>query len=121
MDELDTQRFLPLTPITFHVLLSLVDQPRHGYGIKREVEDRTSGAIRLGAGTLYEGIQRMEQKTLVRAADPPKDAGREPGSRWRFYAITELGRAVLEAELARLEADVRHARAMVKKSQAGLV
>jgi DNA-binding PadR family transcriptional regulator len=111
------QEFLPLTAVTFHVLLSLVDGVRHGYGIKREVEDRTSGAIRLGAGTLYEGIQRMERKGLLRETKPPKGAELESGSRWRFYAITKLGRAVLEAEVARLELDVRHATAKVRMSK----
>ena len=51
VDEPNTKGFLPLTPVTFHMLLSLMDQARHGYGIKREVEDPTSGAIWLGAGT----------------------------------------------------------------------
>lgn len=119
MAEPSVEGFLPLTPITFHILLALMDGVRHGYGIKREVEDRTAGAIRLGAGTLYEGIQRMERKGLLREADPPDDGEVEPGSRWRFYAITKLGRAVAEAELARLEADVRHARAKVLLSKTG--
>ena len=119
MVEPSVEGFLPLTPITFHILLALMDGVRHGYGIKREVEDRTAGAIRLGAGTLYEGIQRMERKGLLRGSDPPDDEEVEPGSRWRFHAITKLGRAVVEAELARLEADVRHARAKVLLSKTG--
>ena len=117
MNRATIEGFLPLTPITFHVLLSLVDGVRHGYGIKRDVEERTAGAIRLGAGTLYEGIQRMERKGLLAESDPPADAETEPNARWRFYAITKLGHRVLEAELTRLEADVRFARGKLEMSK----
>lgn len=103
-------RLLPLSAAHFHVLLSLIDGPLHGYGIKRLVETRTDGTIRLAAGTLYEGIQRLEKHGLLEEAEAPEDAG---SSRWRFYGITPLGQAALRAELKRLEADVALARAKV--------
>ena len=117
MTNSTTADFIPLTPATFHILLTLVDGVRHGYRIKREVEDRTGGTIRLGAGTLYEGIQRMEKKGLIEEVDAPSEA--DAGSRWRFYGITVLGNAVLRAELARLESDVAAARAKFIASQSG--
>ncbi len=119
MTNSTTADFIPLTPATFHILLTLVDGVRHGYRIKREVEDRTGGTIRLGAGTLYEGIQRMEKKGLIEEVDAPSEAEAEAGSRWRFYGITVLGNAVLKAELARLESDVAAARAKFIASQSG--
>lgn len=107
----------PLTPATFHILLSLMEGAAHGYRIKRMVEDRTDGTIRLGAGTLYAGIRRMADGGLIEETDAPADADDiEPGSRWRFYAITPHGRDVLEAEIARLEADLEAARATVRRS-----
>ena len=111
----------PLTPATFHILLSLMHQPAHGYHIKRMVEERTNGAVLLGAGTLYSGIRRMESDGLIQETDPPEQASGdlEPRSRWRFYAITPRGRDALEREIARLETDLRAARAAVRK--AGLV
>jgi DNA-binding PadR family transcriptional regulator len=102
------EKLLPLTPATFHILLSLHDGVKHGYGIKREVEERTDGLIRLGAGTLYEAIQRLDRSGLIAEARPPADAPTE-NARWRFYRITAYGRRALEAELRRLETDVRHA------------
>jgi DNA-binding PadR family transcriptional regulator len=107
----------PLTPATFHILLSLSQEVAHGYHIKRMVEERTKGAVRLGAGTLYAGIRRMTEEGLIEEADPPEEAAAdvEPGSRWRFYVITQLGRETLEAEIARLEADVEAARAVVPR------
>jgi len=106
----------PLTPATFHILLSLADEVSHGYQIKRRVEERTGGAVQLGAGTLYAGLSRMNEDGLIAETDPPAGAlDVEPGSRWRFYAITRRGRDVLEAEIERLEADLEAARAVVPR------
>jgi len=110
------KRVRPLTPATFHILLSLTQEPAHGYHIKRLVEERTDGAVLLGAGTLYAGIRRMVGDGLIEETDPPKDAADvEPGSRWRFYGITSHGRAVLDAEVTRLEADLAAAHAVMRR------
>ena len=112
----DPRRFLPLSPQQFHILLALVDGDRHGYGIIREVADRTDGAVRLGTGTLYTAIARLEQLALVaesdgRAAAPERvRVADRRDERRRYYRLTPLGRAVLRAETARLEALVRAAR-----------
>ncbi|HEX8271593.1 MAG TPA: helix-turn-helix transcriptional regulator [Longimicrobiaceae bacterium] len=105
----DPQRLLPLTPATFHILVALVDEERHGYGIMREVEERTGGELRLGPGTLYGSLKRMLGEGLVEEggerADP--QLGDE---RRRYYRITPLGRAAAAAEARRLDALVRLAR-----------
>ena len=106
----------PLTPATFHILLSLTQEVAHGYHIKRLVEERTGGAVQLGAGTLYTAIRRMLNDGLIAETDAPADRGDvEPGARWRFYRITRHGRAVLKVELARLEAELVAARAIMAK------
>jgi DNA-binding PadR family transcriptional regulator len=110
--------FLPLTPATFHILATIAAGPMHGYAIKREVEQRTNGVVRLGAGTLYTGIQRMERVGLLAESAPPPGGSKEAGSRWRFYEITELGRVVLELEVARLENDLELVRARIPHAQA---
>lgn len=116
MTQSDERPHRPLTPATFHILLSLTNDVAHGYHIKRMVEERTNGAVQLGAGTLYAGIRRMTQDGLIEETVPPKDAGEvEPGSRWRFYAITKRGRKVLDDEIARLEADLAAAHAVVRR------
>jgi len=104
--------FMPLTPATLHILGSVAAGPMHGYAIKRDVEDRTNGVIRLGASTLYSGIQRMERDGLIEETQVPGERSEDAGSRWRFYAITDRGREVLHLELARLERELRllHAR-----------
>ncbi len=112
MNQRDKRPPRPLTPVTFHILLSLAQEVAHGYQIKRVVEERTSGAVRLGAGTLYAALRRMTEDGLIEETEPPEDSlDVEPGERWRFYAITAEGREALEAEIARLESDLEAARA----------
>ena len=116
MTRPEDQSARPLTPATFHILLSVAQGPAHGYRIKRVVEERTDGAVQLGAGTLYAGIGRMVRDGLIEETEPPEDAGTlEPSSRWRFYAITDVGSDVLEREIDRLEADLQVARAVVRR------
>lgn len=116
MTRHDDEPMRPLTVATFHILLSVTREPAHGYHIKRMVEDRTDGVVRLGAGTLYAGLKRMTADGLIEETDPPPDVDEaEVGSRWRFYGITPHGRRVLQAEIARLESDLEAARSIVHR------
>src|SRR5688572_31107406 len=99
----------PLTPATFHILVTLADGPAHGYAIKRAVEERTDGGVRLGPGTLYAALARMTDAKLVRAHAPGRQ-GAQAGPPSPTYSLTAAGRAALGRELARLEGDVRVAR-----------
>ena len=102
--------FLPLKAVHFHILLAMSDGPIHGYGIRRDVEQRTDGRIVLAAGTLYETLQRLERRGLIEETTPPADVLDVANSRWRFFRKTAFGGLVVSAELARLEADVAAAR-----------
>jgi DNA-binding PadR family transcriptional regulator len=106
----ETDELLPLPPATFHILLALADEDRHGYAIIQQVEARTDGELRLSAGTLYRSIQRMlEQGLIVETRDRP--APDEDDERRRYYRITPFGAAVAKAEARRLTQLVRLARA----------
>lgn len=109
-DHAETDAFLPLPPATFHILVALVDQERHGYAIIQDVEARTDGALRLSAGTLYRSIARMVEQGLIREVSrrPPLALDDE---RRRYYRITPLGMDVARAEMRRLTELVRLARA----------
>jgi DNA-binding PadR family transcriptional regulator len=96
----------PLSEPLFHILLSLVDGPRHGYGIIQEVESRTGGHVRLGAGTLYSAIKRIRALKWVEEVRTP--SGQD--HRRRYYGLTSVGRRVVRSEARRLEALVKHAR-----------
>ena len=105
----DVNAFLPLTPQQFHILLALTDGHLHGYAIIRDIAERTDGALRLGTGTLYTALARLEQLALVDESDRRAPA-HEDDERRRYYRVTPLGRAVLQAEAERLDALVRQAR-----------
>lgn len=106
----DPQNFLPLSESVFQIMLSLVDQDRHGYGIMKEVEARTEGRIRLAPGTLYGAIKRLKQQGLIAQADDKVDPplGDE---RRRYYTLTVPGQGVIRAEAARLTHMARQAAA----------
>jgi DNA-binding PadR family transcriptional regulator len=107
MNEIDA--FLPLPPATFHILLALAEDDRHGYAIIQGVEARTGGELRLSAGTLYRSIQRMlEQGLIVETRERP--APDQDDERRRYYRITPLGTSVAKAEARRLSELVRMAR-----------
>lgn len=101
----DPRDFLPLTPVVFHTLLSLVGGASHGYAIAREVEERTDHHVRMGPGTLYGSLARLVAAGLIEECDE------DPGSRRRRYRLNDRGRQVLELEARRLESDVEALRA----------
>ena len=90
--------------------MAVASEDRHGYAIIQDVEQRTNGALRISAGTLYRSIQRMlEQGLLVETTERP--APELDDERRRYYRITEFGAAVAKAEASRLYKLVRMARA----------
>jgi DNA-binding PadR family transcriptional regulator len=100
---------LPLPPATFHILMTLADEDRHGYAIIQEIASRTEGAIRLSAGTLYRSLQRMLEQGLIEETDD-RPAPDEDDERRRYYRITKFGETVARAEARRLQGLVRLAR-----------
>ncbi len=94
----------------FHILVALADEDRHGYAIIHDVAERTNGAIRLGAGTLYRTIQRMLDEGLI--VEPrERPAPEDDDERRRYYRITPLGRSMAKTEARRLADLVKMARA----------
>ena len=107
---MDTDGLLPLQPASFHILIALADQDRHGYAIIQDIAGRTSGAVRLGAGTLYRTIQRLLEDGLIVETEERPDP-EEDDERRRYYRLTALGRAAAKAETQRLADLVKLARA----------
>ena len=108
----DTSSFLPLSPATLHILLSLAGEELHGYAIMQEVQRQSEGKYRLGPGTLYDNLQKMIERRLV------EDLGQRAGDedpRRRYYRLSTLGRGVLAAEIARLDGVVREGKLRLQK------
>ena len=68
--------FLPLRPVQFHILISLSEGDRHGYGIIRDTTDRSGGEVRLEMGTLYRALHRMLGAGLVAESDERAKVGK---------------------------------------------
>jgi DNA-binding PadR family transcriptional regulator len=91
-------RRLPLTPLSFQILVALADGPKHGYGILKGIEEASGGSLKSSTGTLYLAIQRLEQEGLIEEDETV--AGED--SRRRYYRLSAEGRAVAVAETRRL-------------------
>lgn len=90
----------PLTPLTYQILLSLADEPRHGYGIIKEIEERSGSGAAPSTGALYLALQRMEEEGLIaESAERPRE---DEDRRRRYYRITSRGREHAGAESVRL-------------------
>jgi DNA-binding PadR family transcriptional regulator len=116
-----------MTPTLFHILLTMVDGERHGYAIMREVAERTGERLRLGPGSLYWAISRLQEVGMIVETDERPDRRlQEVGmivetderpdpeiddERRRYYRITDLGRRVLKHEAETLAEIVEYARA----------
>ena len=106
----DAESLLPLPPATFHILVALADEDRHGYAVIKDVAARTGGTLKLSPGTLYRSVDRMVQQGLIRetSSRPARDMDDE---RRRYYRITPFGRDVAMAEARRLAQMLELARA----------
>jgi len=106
MSKRDPHDLLPLTPAMFYVLVAMADGQAHGYAMLKEVEQLTSGTVRLSTGTLYGIIKRLLGDGLIRESGSPSTED----ERRRSYELTAFGREVARAEAARLESTLAIAR-----------
>lgn len=102
MTKKQSERFLPLKPQWFHILLALAGEEQHGYGIMQEVLERTMGKVRLWPATLYGSLKRMIEAELIEES-PRRPRPELDDARRRYYRLTALGRQVLDAECERLQ------------------
>jgi DNA-binding PadR family transcriptional regulator len=100
--------------VWFHVLVTLADEPAHGYAIRHAVETRTRGSIRLWPTTLYGTLGELHREGLIDEIDSPESASDVPR---RTYRVTPLGRDVLSAETRRLEELLHIARSALGRSR----
>jgi DNA-binding PadR family transcriptional regulator len=98
---------LPLTPLSFEILLALLDGDRHGYAILQALESRLSQTLPMRTGTLYRALSRLMDEGLIE----PSGASDADDERRRYYRITARGRKTARAEAERLADQVAAARA----------
>ena len=105
----DLQHLLPLTPAVFFILFALADGEKHGYAIMQTVSRISDNQFRMGSGTLYTTIQRLLDLDLIEETEG--DGGHsDHEKRRRYYKLTRTGKAILAADIRRMESVVRLAR-----------
>jgi DNA-binding PadR family transcriptional regulator len=92
---------LPLSPTAFQMLVSLADGEKHGYAIRKSVEQDTDGLVKIRIGSLYSHIQRLTEAGLIEESDR-RPAPDQDDQRRRYYRLTGFGRKVLTAEAERI-------------------
>jgi DNA-binding PadR family transcriptional regulator len=107
----------PLTHLSFQILLALADAERHGYGILKEIEDRSAGATSPSTGALYLALQRMEEEGVIEVSTRRPSAGED--QRRKYYRLTARGREVARTESARLAEVVEVARSKALLPEGG--
>jgi DNA-binding PadR family transcriptional regulator len=90
--------FLPLTEPVLLILLSLAEQPRHGYSILKDVEEMSDGRVVLSTGTLYGALRRLlDEEWIERIEEEDTSRGRQA------YSLTSRGRKNLQLEVGRMK------------------
>ncbi len=80
------------------ILLSLAEQPRHGYAILQDTEQMSEGRVRLSTGTLYGALARLlDERWIERIKENDSSRGRQA------YRLTAAGRRHLQMEIARMK------------------
>jgi DNA-binding PadR family transcriptional regulator len=108
---LDAARHLPLRPAAFAVLAALATRPLPGIDVLDEVNATVTGGKLLGPGTLYRLMRELRQVGFIERAESDDEPGRD--ERKTLHVLTPLGRAVLRAEVGRLQRTIKLARAAI--------
>ena len=89
-------RFFDNGVLRLVVLALIAEQPRHGYEIIKEIEERTGGAYAPSAGVIYPTLTLLEETGQIEVMS-------SEGNK-KLYAATEVGRATVEENRAAIDA-----------------
>lgn len=95
----EPSELVPLTDLAFNILLTLKDAELHGYGLLKQLRERT-GRAKLRTGTVYAALARLQDEKLVEEATGA--GASDEDERRRYYRVTTLGLAVARLEAQRL-------------------
>lgn len=86
---------LPLPTASFFVLFALAEGEKHGYRIMQDIRELSGGTFSVGPATLYTTIKKLSDQGFI---GETTDSGED---RRRIYALTRMGKRLLEAEFRR--------------------
>jgi DNA-binding PadR family transcriptional regulator len=107
--------FLPLTHLSYYLLLVLAESPGHAYALVQRIRERSNGLVDPGTGSFYSIVGGCVDNGLIKEQNTPSDDAR----RKRQFALTPLGRAVLDLETERLRSLVGDATAALSRGRGG--
>jgi DNA-binding PadR family transcriptional regulator len=100
----------PMTEAMYYVLLALM-RPNHGYQLMQSITEVSKGRVKMGPGTLYGVLSRMQKDGLIALS---KDDGRR-----KTYEITREGEQALRVEYARLKSIIVDSRLLEEDENHG--
>ncbi|MER2037856.1 MAG: PadR family transcriptional regulator [Solibacillus sp.] len=100
----------PMTEAMYYVLLALM-RPNHGYQLMQSITEVSKGRVKMGPGTLYGVLSRMQKDGLISLS---KDDGRR-----KTYEITREGEQALRVEYARLKSIIVDSRLLEEDENHG--
>ncbi len=95
-----SNEFLPLSNMSFHILLALGDGPAHGYAIGKEIQESSEGKLNPTTGGLYQALKRLTDDGMLRPATGA--TSKSSDSRRQYFQLTKLGRSVVALEAQRM-------------------
>jgi DNA-binding PadR family transcriptional regulator len=116
--QTDIEANLPLTEAVFFILLSLAPESKHGYAIMKDVQALSENRVLLSTGTLYGALKRLLEQGWIERVEGASDTAGESGRPRKAYALTGLGRRILDAEVTRLRSLVVVAQSRVVEGTA---
>ena len=78
------------------ILRVIALEPAHGWAIAQRIRQMSGDELRVGQGSLYPALHKLEQQGWIQAEWGPSDNNR----RAKYYALTRAGRKALEKETA---------------------
>lgn len=94
-------KYIPMTETAYYILLVL-NEPLHGYGIIQKVEQITEGRIRIGAGTIYGTLSKLEKDGVIDIVDITE--------RRKIYKQSAIGNLLIRNEIARIKQLIQHSK-----------
>lgn len=92
-------KYMPMTETAYYILLVL-NEPLHGYGIIQKVLEITEGRIRLGAGTIYGTLSKLEKDGVIDIVDVTE--------RRKIYKQSAIGNQLIKNEISRIKQLIQH-------------
>lgn len=99
---MDAERYLPLHPEAFRILLVLRGAELHGYAIVKELERDPGRPGRVLPANLYRRIRTLSEQGLIEEAERDHGDGHDDERR-RYFRLSKQGEAVARAEALRLK------------------